>query len=507
LRQDKRVRQDKRERLTGGAPARASDRAFGVASAVAFAVIGAVSAAANAQTLSAWMFVTSGALLAVAVLTPGALSPLNALRARILDSVTTPPPPHYGFRRIFAIIWWNTLTLAVGLLLIALLGEGYLRWRAPFTESTGMWDRVVPEAGLMLSPGMEMRSTNKLDYWTSARTNSLGFLDREPPALDIAAANCHIVAIGDSFVEAVHVGVEDKFHVRLEEMAAAELPDLDVATSAFGITFIGQTHQLGLYDHYARPLHPNVVVLVFVSNDFADNSPALYALRTGYAPDGIPYVTAARNADGTVGLRPVSDDVTARLSPVDGKVPQPIRIWRDARSRSLFAQWLWKRFNLGDKEAREEILARAEELVLIPGYEALLDGWEPADIGDAHFTGFFMTPAPPPVFQEALEITAFALDEFVNRTERDGAELVILASHKMGPSADPLFERMAEMARERGIPVVNQWDYVERQGGNIEDARFRHDAHWSAQGHQWAAEALLEWLRGNPQVCDDADAA
>ncbi len=498
------LRQDKRERMTeGGAPARASDRACGAAFATALAVIGSVLWLAGANTLSAWLFVISGALLIVAFLTPGALSTLNALRARILDSVTT-PPIYYVFRRILAIIWWNTLFLFAGLLLVGLTGEAWLRFRAPFTEKVVDIRRVAPDTWPTFIPDAEMRFTNKLDYWVIARTNSLGFLDREPPAPDIAAANCHIVAIGDSFVEAVHVGVEDKFHVRLEEMAAAESPDLDVATSAFGISFTGQTHQLGLYDHYARPLHPNVVVLVFVSNDFADNSPALYALRTGYAPDGIPYVTAARNADGTVGLRPVSDDVAARLSPVDGKVPQPIRIWGDARSRSLFAQWLWKRFNLGDKEAREKILARAEELVLIPGYDGALDGWEPADIRDAHFTGFFMTPAPPPVFQEALALTAFALDEFVNRTERDGAELVILASHTMGHSGDPLFERMTEMAAERGIPVINQSDYVTRQGRKIKDARFALDDHWNEQGHQWAAEALLDWLRENPEVCVDA---
>ena len=86
--------EDKRERLNGGgAPARASDRAFGAAFAAAFAVIGAGARLAGAQTLSAWLFVISGALLIVAFLTPGALSPLNALRARILDSAVTPPSP------------------------------------------------------------------------------------------------------------------------------------------------------------------------------------------------------------------------------------------------------------------------------------------------------------------------------------------------------------------------------------------------------------------------------
>ena len=83
---------DTRERLTGGAPARASDRAFGAAFAGVFAVIGAVAWLASAQTLSVWLFVISGAALAVALLTPGLLSPLNALRARILDSSATPPP-------------------------------------------------------------------------------------------------------------------------------------------------------------------------------------------------------------------------------------------------------------------------------------------------------------------------------------------------------------------------------------------------------------------------------
>ena len=68
----------RRQRLTGGAPVRMSDRAFGAAFAATLAAIGAVSAAANAQTLSAWMFVTSGAFLVAAFLTPELLSPLRA---------------------------------------------------------------------------------------------------------------------------------------------------------------------------------------------------------------------------------------------------------------------------------------------------------------------------------------------------------------------------------------------------------------------------------------------
>lgn len=493
---------DPRERLPGGrASARMSDRAFGAAFAAAFAVIGAVAWLAS-ETLSAWLFVISGALLTVSFFTPGLLSPLNALRARLLDSAT---PPILRISPRIRLILWNMALIAAGLLLIALFGEGWLQLRTPFTENTIGWNRYSQETGLMNPPNTEIRNTNRLDYWTVTRTNKLGFLDRERPDPERAAASCHIAAIGDSFVEAIQVGVEDKFHVRLEEMATTNLPGLDVTTSAYGVRSTGQTHQLPWYDEYTRPLRPNLVILVFVNNDIVDNSPALYAMKTGYGPDGIPYATARENPDGVIHLRPPQPGYARERLSSFQDYPLIIRYWRN--TDSLLVHWLGRKIGLKTLWRMSPFHTRAEELVRRPGYESTLDGWDPADIADTSMSNFLTQPDPPPVFQEALKFTAFALDEFRRRTKRDGAELVILASHTMGRSGDPLFERVADMARELGIPVVNQSDYIARQGGKIEDARFAHDNHWSAQGHQWAAEALLGWLRENPQVCDDGDDA
>ena len=108
---------------------------------------------------------------------------------------------------------------------------------------------------------------------------------------------------------------------------------------------------------------------------------------------------------------------------------------------------------------------------------------------------YYGQPDPPPVFQEALEFTAFALDQFAERAERDGAAPVILAVQIMGGEGSRFLEKPQAMAEERGIPVINQHDYIVRQGGNVGAAYWPNDAHWSLQGHQWAAEALLEWLR------------
>ena len=495
--------QDTHERLTGGAPARASDRAFGAAFAALFAVIGAIARLASAQTLSAWLFVISGAALAVALLTPGLLSPLNALRARMMDSTAT-PPPHYAFRRIFVIIWWNTLTLAAGLLLVGFTAEAWFRLNTPFAESR-LPTVFVPGVGLLRPTETEVRITNGLDFWTISKTNSLGFLERETEIAAIAAPACRVTIIGDSFVEGKRVAIEEKLQVRFESLASFELPELNVVAAAFGFGGVGQINQLAYYDHYARRLRPNMVALVFTMNDFAENHPAMLGAFRGIDPSRLPFVSAEKNEDGTWRLTPPN----ARFSPLPAPQKEPslrMRVRNFAMKNSYFVRWFFtKRDVLTPNEKEENFVAWSEAISRLPGYESFLEGWEPTTRQDAHLA--FNQEELPPAFQEAIEITAFALDEFVDRTKRDGAQLVILASHTMGPSGDPLFERLADMARERGIPVINQYDYIARQGGKIEDARFAHDIHWNAQGHQWAAEALLEWLRDNPHVCADADAA
>ena len=107
---------------------------------------------------------------------------------------------------------------------------------------------------------------------------------------------------------------------------------------------------------------------------------------------------------------------------------------------------------------------------------------------------------PSPVFKESLAFTAFALDRFQERTQRDGISLVILATHRMGQAGDRLTSYMNAMAEARDIPIISQYDYIVGRGNTVEDAPWAHDAHWNPAGHQWAAEALLEYLKQNQSV-------
>ena len=413
-------------------------------------------------------------------------------------------------RRALRLAGWNVLLLIAVLALIGLAGEAWRRATVPFGSSHRPLV-FVPGVGEMLPPDTEIRWTNQLDFWTVSRTNRLGFLDREPPSPERAAGSCHVTVIGDSFVEAVQVPIADKFHVRLEEMAARALPALDVTTSAFGRASTGQVNQLAFYDAYVRPLRPKLVVLVFHPSDYRNNFPLSMALRKGPDPEHLPYVSAARAGDGGFRLRPPDPDWRRFvLHPPTTPQLQWKELERRALRASWFLSWLHTSRFYHKRESRALAASRARRMELLgrrPTYAPLLVA--PVSRGDKQEQGrgipnlsaLFAQGSDAPFFTEALAFTAFALDEFKKRTERDGAALVILATHPMSDSGGSMLARLNETAAERGIPVIDQGDWIRRQGAVLHDASWTHDSHWNPTGHRWAAEALLEYLKQNQDVC------
>ncbi len=411
-----------------------------------------------------------------------------------------PPPPPRRIRRALRLVGWNALFLVAGLALIGVVGELYFRLRAPFLENNVSY-AWSPTVGDMLTPNAEVRWTNRLDFWVESRTNGLGFLDRELVSPERAAASCHIAMIGDSYVEAFQVPVADKFHVRLEELAARELRHLDITASAFGVGGTGQVNQLAYYDEFAQHLRPALLALVFVSNDFVNNSPILEGLQRGVDPDRLTMVSATRGADGTITLRPPHPHSPEfRLATMASTSPP----WYSrVADRLILARWLEHKTRAWFSDDTDpELLAWVELLSRqSPRYAALFDGWRPTTrrgINDL----FWHTQDLPPVYEDALDFTAFALDQFRERAARDGAALVILSTHSMRTGGSLGFDRLTALAETRGIPVIDQYDYILRQGADPErDVRWAHDGHWNTAGHQWAAEALLEYLKQNQEIC------
>ena len=237
----------------------------------------------------------------------------------------------------------------------------------------------------------------------------------------------------------------------------------------------------------------------------------LHALSWGLDPDRLPFVSAERDADGTITLRP-PDDFSIQayerkpFTPATGLTPSfglrrfvLVRAAVKAARMSYFLNWLYAKNDVLVGPSDPAPIARAKVLNRDPWYESLPDDRFPRTFNDA---GRASAENDPPSFVEyALPFMAFGLDQFKARTERAGAALVVLSTHTMGSRGDPAFDLLDALAGERDIPVIDQTAHILDRGGRIEDARWPHDAHWNAAGHRWAAEALMEYLKENRDVC------
>lgn len=278
--------------------------------------------------------------------------------------------------RASRLVLWNLLFIGVAALLIFIFAEAWFRLTKPHRDLDWRPAHFAPGVGLLQEPGSTKRLRNGLGEWTETRANSLGFLDREPPEPERAAQSCHIAIIGDSFVEASQVPIADKFQVRLESLAAQALPRMNVATSAFGVPGTGTVSQLPLWDEYARGLAPKVLVLVFVPNDFPNNSKLLMSLDLGSDPDHMPYAYAEKTATGAIELRP--PDPNWRSLSVSADASLPVDASRFLARRSLFYRWLNVKFSLFGEYAEWNTTFQGRMALLRqrPHYASAFRGWE-----------------------------------------------------------------------------------------------------------------------------------
>ena len=413
-------------------------------------------------------------------------------------------PPTRKVRRILCVVGWNLLFILVGLLLIGVAGEAYLRLTIPFSASSPdstdfvpLSTRFVPGVGTLQKPNIERRFTNNLDYWTIQRANSLGFLDREPIDPARAAESCHVTVIGDSFVEAMQVQLPEKFQIQLEELAATDNPELDVTVSAFGSSGTGQVSQLPFYDAYARHLFPDLLVLVFVANDPIDNSTVSHSLLYGADPDTSARVSAVMSSDGAVELRLPNTDIPKPLLPQTTEDPPSwaTRVIRQATETSHLARWLQLKspWFHATTNTDSELVARAKELMQREEHVWMFDGRIPTSTVEIDN---LVLDSGSNFYREAWDITEFALKQFKRRADHAGTALMVLATHTIGDEGDPMFDILSGIAEPLGIPVVSQQNYIDQQGYSIGDARFRQDSHWTTTGHRLAAEAVWEYIQG-----------
>jgi hypothetical protein len=415
---------------------------------------------------------------------------------------------------------WILLNILPGVLTTLILlssllaaGEINLRSRLPFNQIS--WPTQFDQRyGWIFTPGATVNWTNHIDYWTSTKVNSIGFLDREPPAAGAHPGVCRIAFIGDSFVEAAQVAIPDKFHVVFEQMANMQIQyGRRVQTFALGLSATGQSNQLPYYDVFARPLTPDVVVLVFVLNDFANNSTWLESIRNGWGPLHPPRLFFEPGTiPGTFAPLPIDPLwVNYILPPAPNESGHPPSWISYLSGHSYLYNWLYAGFLSNSKTLSawltgnplpwaDVYLSRQMDIERMTGNPSMFGNWNPRTVD---MDSMFAQPDLPPVFNDALLITGHALDEFKLRSRTDGFHLVIFSSASISTEGQGrmAFLRLKKLASDRGIDLVDQYDYITSKGHDPSEASFKHDPHWNEQGHILAAEALLEYFQSHPDIC------
>lgn len=429
---------------------------------------------------------------------------------RIWLYFSSAPPVSWIVREVFPPLIGTFLVLV----LIFVVGELYFRNTAPFLSKTWpvVWD---PRVGFRFAPGAEVRHTNQVDFWTTERSNSLGFLDREPLLLP-DLNSCRVAFVGDSFVEAAQVNIADKAQVRLEKLAAASHPNWNLKASAFGFSGTGQLNQLPFYDQFVRTQQPHLVVLVVVSNDFANNSVLLESVRNGWHPDHSPRQFAARSKSGQISLLPMAADWERyRLPPPPSTVCSACTAHVWLKSHSYFYAWVSSNLRFLVPMALAPLEPGTGKSLLdhhrrwlmenVPYAAEQLADWD----SQIDMDSMFYEHNLPPVFENAIELTGYAFDEFNKRTQRDGSTLVLLAASEMSlreKSDEPqwgrrFYNRLSGLAYSRSIPLLDQYAWVRAQGRDPRGLGFRLDAHWNEEGHDVAARMVMEYLEQNPEIC------
>jgi hypothetical protein len=284
------------------------------------------------------------------------------------------------------------------------------------------------------------------------RINSHGlrgpeFDEQKPPG------TFRILALGDSFVEGAQVALDQTFVARLERMLTPRFAPRRVEVINAGVSRYGTADEIELFSVFGRRWSPDIVLLCFFTgNDVADNH------GTGWF----------RWRDGGLVERPA-------------RPPSPLHLWLGG----------WKEAATSHFHSVELLRDRVNEIALRWSLRAVVSPTNESTVR---------------IDEADWRLTAALLDELQSRVQKTGAGLwlVVIPSRELVLGTKParieadVHERLLRFARERSIPLVDLLPAL-RETAAGGSPYYKVDAHWTARGHEVAAQAIARaFVGGSP---------
>lgn len=377
--------------------------------------------------------------------------------------------------------------LSGGVIVALLLAElGLILIGVPYRPRVSQTDYY---RGRAYPPGVEWEQSNEGRAYV--KINSDGFRDKDRPT-EKPPATLRIAVLGDSYVDALQVPVEERFTELLQSglKSRGAFRGADVEVLNFGRYGYGTAQELLTLRHCVWKYAPDIVVLAFLpNNDVRNNYEPLqhdpgrpyFVLRDGELVLDASFRSRPQHKGSwwrTVGYQIVNRSRLAQL------------VYHGRRSRE-------RRTDLAERDERGGKYARAAGLV---------------EVGlDAHV---FRAPEHPD-WQAAWRVTEELIKKMNSEVRQGGARFLVVtltSSTQVHPNpdvrtelancleVDDLFypdERIKTLGQKEGFPVVNLCypflEHARTHGaflhGFFNTAQGR--GHWNAQGHRLAAGVLV----------------
>lgn len=333
------------------------------------------------------------------------------------------------------------------LLLLFVLAETVLSFRSQGLAE-GVFYRLDPLLGWSLRP--DTGGEYKQEGGLRVDINSHGFRDKQR-LIEKPKEVFRVAVLGDSFVEAMQIGLEETFPALIEKSLwrCPAIAGLIPEVLNFGVKGYGTAQELLLYRHQARLYSPHVVLLVvFPGNDIYNNHPLLNPTN----PELAPYFEI--NPSKGLVLRPAFSEPEMLY--------EPLRYWLRKIPSELSRHS--EIFRLLEGAFRPLLPCDAvctERLQIAKRY------------GSAYHDSLIWSAPKDETLAEAWIVTESLIVEFHKQVKRDSSQfLLVLASNSIQAhpskalqqeflrrfslsSLNYASDRLYNFAVSRGIPVVS----------------------------------------------------
>jgi hypothetical protein len=346
-----------------------------------------------------------------------------------------------------------------------------------------------PILGWRNKPGASVEY-NRREYRTSVRINTLGFRDVER-ARTKPADRGRVLVLGDSFVEAYGVELEEGFTRRLEAIAGEAGCPVDVVNA--GVHGYSTDQEALWYEREGKDLGADVTIIAPYYNDFVHN------VRDRYSGSIKPLVEVH---DGV--LVPVNTPLPEPPpKPANPAAPAP----RPVEGSALRALVL------------ERLLRGAPQWYARLADAGFVEAYEPDGLSDE--MRVYRNRGNNPLIESAWTRTASILASLADAVRASGGKPVILHVPARFEVSDRAFDltilrygldreawdpgrvsqRLAEIAENTGFAFLDPTEALRASSGLTRgEPYFPVDGHWNRLGHDVVARELFSFLRGSSLV-------